>query len=191
MLGYHNISCMQWHVIITLAGGRTMIASVTAVLSRFKTEWATQLQPEAIIGACEEAGYTSWSDRVLTTVTTIQLFLLQILHGNTACSHLPHLSGLRFSAAAYCQARARLPLRLFDLLLERFSSAVQRSAWDEGRWHGHRTFLVDGSGCSRPDTPALQAAFGQPSEQRPGCGFPVARLLGLFHAGTGVLLKLV
>jgi len=42
-----------------------------------------------------------------------------------------------------------------------------------------------------PDTPALQEAFGQPTEQRPGCGFPVAHLLGLFHAGTGVLLKLV
>jgi hypothetical protein len=168
-----------------------MVASVTAVLSRFKTEWATQLQPEAIIGACEEAGYTAWRDRVLTPVTTMQLFLLQILHGNTACSHLPHLAGLRFTAAAYCQARARLPIRFFDLLLERFSHAVQRSAWDEGRWHGHRTFLVDGSGCSLPDTPALQDAFGQPNVQRPGCGFPVARLLGLFHAGTGVLLKLV
>ncbi len=47
-----------------------MVASVTAVLSRFKTEWATQLQPEAIIGACEEAGHTSWRDRVLTPVTT-------------------------------------------------------------------------------------------------------------------------
>ena len=42
-----------------------------------------------------------------------------------------------------------------------------------------------------PDTPALQAAFGQPSVQRPGGGFPVARLLGLFHADTGLLLKLV
>jgi hypothetical protein len=42
-----------------------------------------------------------------------------------------------------------------------------------------------------PDTPALQAAFGQSTEQRPGCGFPVAHLLGLFHAGTGLLLKLV
>src|SRR5882724_4699636 len=168
-----------------------MVASVTAVLRRFKTEWATQLQPEAIIGACEEAGYTSWRDRVLTPVTTVQLFLLQILHGNTACSHLPHLSGLRFTAAAYCQARARLPVRFFDLLLERFGRAVQRSALDDGRWHGHRTFLVDGSGCSMPDTPALQEAFGQSTEQRPGCGFPVAHLLGLFHAGTGVLLKLV
>jgi hypothetical protein len=42
-----------------------------------------------------------------------------------------------------------------------------------------------------PAPPALQKAFGQPSEQRPGCGVPVARLLGLFHAGSGGLLKLV
>jgi IS4 transposase len=104
---------------------------------------------------------------------------------------LPHLSGLRFSASAYCQARAKLPLHFFALLLERFGSAVQSSALDEGRWHGHRTFFVDGSGCSMPDTPALQKAFGQSTEQRPGCGFPMAHLLGLFHAGTGALLKLV
>ena len=42
---------------------------------------------------CQEAGCTSWRDRVLTPVTTIQLFLLQRLHGHTACSHVPHLSG--------------------------------------------------------------------------------------------------
>ncbi len=168
-----------------------MVASITAMLNRFKTEWATQLQPEAILGACEEAGYTAWRDRVLTPVTTIQLFLLQILHGNTACSHLPHLSGLRFSASAYCQARTKLPLDLFGLLLTRLCASVQPYVSEEGRWHGHRTFLVDGSGCSMPDTPALQEAFGQSTVQRPGCGFPVARLLGLFHAGTGLLMKLV
>jgi hypothetical protein len=168
-----------------------MVPHITAVLTRLRTEWVTQLQPDAILAACEEAGYHSWRDRMLTPVTTIQLFLLQILHGNTACSHLPHLAGLRFSASAYCQARARLPLRVFDLLLERFNRAVQRSSLGDGRWHGHRTFLVDGSACSMPDMPALQDAFGQSTEQRPGCGFPVAHLLGLFHAGTGVLLKLV
>jgi hypothetical protein len=98
---------------------------------------------------------------------------------------------LRFSAAAYCQARAKLPLPRFALLLERFGRAVPRAALDEGRWQGHRTFFGDGSGCSRPATPALQDAFGQPPEQRPGGGVPVARLLGLFHAGTGVLLTRV
>ena len=168
-----------------------MVSNITTILQRFTGEWAMLLQPEAILTVCREIGYTTWCDCVLTPVTTMQLFLLQILHGNTACSHLPHLSGLRFTAAAYCQARARLPLRCFDLLLERFNRAVQRSALDDGRWHGHRTFLVDGSAGSMPDTPALQEAFGQSTEQRPGCGFPVAHLLGRFHADTGVLLKRV
>jgi len=168
-----------------------MVLSIAAILQRFTGEWTTLLQADAILAVCREIGYTAWRDRVLTPATTVQLFLLQMLHGNTACRHLPHLSGLRFTAAAYCQARARLPLHFFDLLLERFGSAIQRSALDDGRWHGHRTFLVDGSGCSMPDTPVLQEAFGRPTVQQPGCGFPVARLLGLFHAGTGLLLKLI
>jgi hypothetical protein len=37
----------------------------------------------------------------------------------------------------------------------------------------------------------LQEEFGQPPEQRPGCGFPVVHLWALFHAGTGILTKLV
>jgi hypothetical protein len=168
-----------------------MVPHITAMLHRLTGEWAALLQPEAILAAWGEVGDTGWRDRLLTPVTTVQLFLLQMLHGNTACSPLPPLSGLRCSAAVSCQARARLPLRLFDLLLERFSGAVSRSASDDGRWHGHRPFLVDGAGCAMPETPALQDALGQPNVPRLGCGFPVARLLGLFHAGTGVLLTLV
>ncbi|MGH8066394.1 MAG: hypothetical protein ACRERE_14400 [Candidatus Entotheonellia bacterium] len=42
-----------------------------------------------------------------------------------------------------------------------------------------------------PDITALQEAFGQPAEPRPGCGVPVARLQGLYHAGAGLLLKRV
>jgi hypothetical protein len=37
------------------------------------------------------------------------------------------------------------------------------------------------------DTSELLEEFGQPGNQRPGCGFPVAHLLVLFHAGTGLL----
>jgi hypothetical protein len=65
----------------------------------------------------------------------------------------------------------------------------EQTTHNEGRWRGHRTFLVDGSSFSMPDTPDLQQYFGQPSGQRPGCGFPVAHLLALFHAGTGFLLE--
>jgi Transposase DDE domain len=168
-----------------------MVPSVTTVLQRFKTDWAAQLQPEAIHAACEAVGYTAWRDRLLNPVITVQLFLLQILHGNTACRHLPHLAGFYFSASAYCQARAKLPIRVLEYLLERFGQSTQSTIAAEGRWYGHRTFFVDGSGCSMPDTPVLQEEFGQPSEQRPGCGFPVARLLALFHAGTGLLTQLI
>ena len=150
-----------------------MVPSVTTVLQRFKTDWAAQLHPNAIHAACQEVGYTSWRDRLLNPVTTVQLFLLQILHGNTACQHLPHLSGLRFSASAYCQARSKLPLPILAYLLERLGHSAQPALSEEGRWHGHRTFFVDGSGCSMPDTPGLQEEFGQPAEQQPGCGFPV------------------
>jgi hypothetical protein len=164
-----------------------MVPSVMTVLQRFKTDWAAQLQPEAIHAACEAVGYTAWRDRLLNPVITVQLFLLQILHGNTACRHLPHLAGFYFSASASCQARAKLLIRILEYLLERCGQSAQSTIAAEGRWYGHRTFFVDGSGCSMPDTPVLQAEFGQPSEQRPGCGFPVARLLALFHAGTGPL----
>jgi hypothetical protein len=48
---------------------------------------------------------------------------------------------------------------------------------------------MEGSSFSMPDTPELQAAFGQPGNQRPGCGFPVAKWLALFDVATGMLLR--
>jgi hypothetical protein len=68
---------------------------------------------------------------------------------------------------------------------------LQPTLADEGRWRGHRVFHVDGSSFSMPDTPQLQLRFGQPGGQQPGCGFPVAHLLALFHAGTGMLLQVL
>jgi hypothetical protein len=52
-----------------------MVPNVTTILQRFTAEWAALLQPEAILAACGELGYLTWRHRVLTPVTTIQLFL--------------------------------------------------------------------------------------------------------------------
>jgi hypothetical protein len=70
-----------------------MVPNITTIRQRFTDEWARLLQSEAILAVCREIGSMAWRDRVLTPVTTMQPFLLQILHSNTACSHLPHLSG--------------------------------------------------------------------------------------------------
>jgi hypothetical protein len=68
---------------------------------------------------------------------------------------------------------------------------LQREPLEEGRWLGHRTFWADGSSFSMSDTPELQDHFGQPGGQQTGCGFPVAHLMALFHAGTGLVLKML
>jgi hypothetical protein len=167
-----------------------MVPSITDLVKRFKQEWTRELEPEMIERACREAGH-AWTERTLGPVMTLQLFFLQILHGNTAMAHLPRLARMAFTASAYCQARARLPLRVFQLLLWRARDAMQEKTLDEGRWLGHRTFFVDGSSFSMPDTPSLQAKFGQPGAQRKGCGFPVAHLLALFHAGTGMITQVL
>ena len=52
-----------------------MVPNITTILQRFTGQWATLLQPDAILAVCREIGYTSWRDRVLTPVTTMPLFL--------------------------------------------------------------------------------------------------------------------
>jgi len=166
-----------------------MARSIVAAVERIKADIAQWLQPAAIEDLCQAIGH-AWRERVLDPATTIHLFLLQMLHGNTACSHVPRLGGLECSGEAYCQARSRLPLALFECLLLLVRDRLPQASAD-GLWRGHRTFLADGSSTSMPDTPELQEAYGQPGAQKPGCGFPVMHLLALFDAATGLLLSLV
>jgi hypothetical protein len=166
-----------------------MARSILAAVQRIKADVAHWLTPDSIRELCKTLGY-SWRERVLDPVTTVHLFLLQILHGNTACSHVPRLGGVSCSGEAYCQGRARVPLALFRCLLLLVVDRLRGPIADEGRWHGHRTFLADGSTASMPDTPELQKHFGQPGAQKKGCGFPVMHLLAMFHAATGFLIKI-
>jgi hypothetical protein len=163
-----------------------MTATLTQVVKQFQQDWTSQLKPEAILTACRGIA-SQWWERTLHPVTTIQWFFVQMLHGNTACTPLRHLTKLNVTASAYCQARMKLPLTVFEQLLRSVSRAWQHQPLDAGRWLGHRPFWVDGSSFSMPDTPALQEHCGQPGNQLPGCGFPVAHLLALFHAGTGLV----
>jgi hypothetical protein len=160
--------------------------AVAQIKSRF-----TDTLPEALIQRlAKEVGHR-WRDRDLGPVVTTYLFLQQVLHGNVPIAELRRLSGTDFTAPAYCQARARLP----RALLERLQRAVTQSLASTTEvslaelWHGHRVYLLDGSSFSMPDTPDLQAHFGQPTGQAAGCGFPVAHLVTRFDARTGYLME--
>jgi hypothetical protein len=117
----------------------------------------------------------------------VHLFVLQVLCFNTAIRHLRHLAGHAVNAAAYCEARMRLPLDVLRSLLR--DSAAAAAATGAGHWCGLRVLLVDGSSTIAPDTPASQRAFGQPPNQKPGCGFPVPKILALFDAFSGMVLE--
>ena len=163
------------------------MVSIARALQRIKGDLDTLLSETYLAELAREAGHR-WRERCLTPAVTIQLFILQILHGNVCCAHTPRLACKNVTGSGYCQARMRLPLKLLQTLLRRVAQRLSRTTDELGRWCGHRLFLLDGSSFSMPDTPTLQKEFGQPSGQKKGCGFPVAHLLALFDAHAGTLL---
>jgi hypothetical protein len=165
------------------------MASIASTLQRLKEDLQPFLPEEDIRAACQQAGYT-WRERKCGAVTTVHLFLLQILCFNTAMTHLRLLAKAAIAAPAYCRARMRLPLEVFQKLLRR-SATTMLAASSSQRWCGLRPLLVDGSSTIAPDRANLQRAFGQPGEQKPGCGFPIPKVLGLFDAATGLILELL
>jgi len=92
--------------------------------------------------------------------------------------------------SAYIQARQRLDLGTLRLIRGQVAWQVERMVLNEERWLEGRTVkIVDGTHFSMPDSPANQAAWPQPSGQKPGCGFPVAKMVGLFSLSSGALLE--
>ena len=87
----------------------------------------------------------SWKNRLFNPANTVHLFIIQIRNHNTPLSDLPHKSGESFTGSAFCRARQRLPLGVFQRLLRRMADTLlPRSGGAhvdaEGRWFGHRTF---------------------------------------------------
>ncbi len=175
------------------------MARVLSILTRISSDLEQYLPEESVLAAFRAAGHV-WRERQLGPVRTLHLFILQVLACNTAMAHLRHMAGEVFSLAAYCRARARLPLSALQTLLRDSSAALRAAALQAagksdpsgaGLWHGLRAFLVDGSSTITPDTPDLQNAFGQPQGQKAGCGFPVPKLLALFDAFTGMVVEML
>jgi hypothetical protein len=49
--------------------------------------------------------------------------------------------------------------------------------------------VVDGSTITMPDTAENQAVYPQQKTQKPGCGFPIARILVIFSLSVGTVLE--
>lgn len=134
-------------------------------------------------------------DRIFSVRRTFFGFLYQVLNPNCSCREVVRQIQTLFTrpdgprvdegTSAYCQARKRLPLDI----LARLRVAVAATAEKTGQlWHGLHVKLIDGTSAGLPDTPKNQQAYPQPGGQKPGCGFPLLKLVGVFSLSTGVLL---
>jgi hypothetical protein len=135
--------------------------------------------------------------RVFMPAATFWSFLAQVLSPTQPCREavrqvqamrrLRRKSTIASGTGAYCQARRRLPEPVLERISEGIAGMLAEAAAPARLWRGLRVGVVDGTGASMPDTPANQAAWPQSRRQKPGCGFPVMKLVGLFSLATGAV----
>lgn len=140
-----------------------------------------------------------YRERVYTPAVTLWVFLSQVLSPDHSCrdaiSQLLAFRAARGMApcssdtASYAEARQRLPEELISRLVRETGKELHQQACPTWHWSGRPIKLVDGSTVSMPDTPANEAAFGKPSNQRGKAGFPVARILIICCLATGAILE--
>ena len=135
---------------------------------------------------------------VFSPLITLKAFIFQVLSDDSSCKLAvasvlvdrlsQGQSANSINTGPYCKARQRLPLtQMVQAVLTTGSSLHQQSA-EAWRWHGLNVVLVDGTTVLMPDTPKNQAVFPQQSNQKPGLGFPIARLVALISLATGAVI---
>lgn len=88
----------------------------------------------------------------------------------------------------YCRARAKLPEEALKELACQVADQAENQAEPQWLWKGRHAKLVDGFTFTMPDTPANQKAYPQHTAQKPGIGFPIARVTSVLSLATGCIL---
>jgi hypothetical protein len=143
---------------------------------------------------------TCWNDRIFTPLVTLWVFLGQVLSADHSCrAAVARLIAHRVSqglrpcsseTGAYCQARKRLPERFFSTTAWRVGQSLDASVDSQWLWKGRRVYLFDGSTVSMPDTAENRKEYPLTYNQKPGTGFPVARIAAIISLSCGAILKL-
>jgi hypothetical protein len=143
---------------------------------------------------------SGWLDRLFTPLVTLRVFLGQVLSADHSCrAAVARLLAHRVSrgqkpcsakTGAYCQARARLPEKFFSEVACSVGRTLDAKAKQQWLWKGRRVYMFDGTTVTMPDTPENQAAYPQVYNQKPGLGFPIARLGALISLSCGAILHL-
>lgn len=137
-------------------------------------------------------------DCVYTPLTTVRMLLSQAIDPDPslrqAVSRLlaeraaEGRGNISANTGAYSQARQRLPEGVLQHLTRHVGRELLQEAPVAWLWKGRAVKIVDGTTVSMPDTPANQADYPQPANEKAGLGFPLARLVVLFSLAVGTVL---
>jgi hypothetical protein len=160
-----------------------------------------ELLPESKIQEFLDLLEIKFRRRVFDPVVIVWAFLSQVLDPDKSCHNAVSriISWLASEnvelpspdTGAYCQAIKRLPEKLLALLFSSVANSLEDKVTSEQFWCGRHIKVIDGSTVSMPDTLENQEAYPQPSSQKPGCGFPLAKIGVLFSLLTGAATALV
>ena len=149
-----------------------------------------------VLRLCDELGY-QWRDRVYNPMITVWMFVIQVISADKSCQKaVARLNAWRVAnglakvscnTTAFCKARMRLPEALFERLLGDVASQCEKATDETWLWCNRIVEMVDGWTVTMADTPENQKAYPQLESQGPGCGFPIARMIGLFSLATGAV----
>ena len=90
-------------------------------------------------------------------------------------------------SAPYCVARAKLPVERLEEIHRHLVQGAEDLLIQRDLWFERRVRVLDGTCVTAADTQENQEVFPQSSSQKPGCGFPVARILACFCLATGMI----
>ena len=164
------------------------LSQIEAAVGRFVP--AAQLQPAR-----------SERERPYSLHRTFWCFVWQMLNDHASCREAvrqlqallvlqggPPLDG---GNSGYCQARARLPLDLLESTLADTAHAADRLVGPTAFLQGRTVKVIDCTTLTLPDTEENQQRYPQPKFQRPGCGFPLMKLMVIGSLRSGAVLHTV
>jgi hypothetical protein len=157
------------------------------------------LLPEDRIRKAFDGTRSFWQGWVYTPTVTVWVFLSQCLSADHSCRDavarliawrlVQGLPACSAETGAYCTARSDLPEEVLHGLMCEAGKQWEEQSPQNWLWHGRKIRAVDGSTVTMPDTEVNQAAYPQSKTQKPGCGFPIARILVIFSLSVGTVLE--
>ena len=136
--------------------------------------------------------------RLFSKENTFWAFFGQVLDADGGCKEVVRklqsyasLKGIKVpssSTASYCTARKKLTEQTLSDIFKHTAMRGDQTT-NTGFMNNRRVVVVDGTGLSMPDTLENQEVWPQSATQKPGCGFPSARVCACFSLESGALLS--